>query len=97
MYPKYALGEKIAKFLWLPRLGKVIFSRYSDGEFQPSFGRIGKEVHGYYYCDQPIQKLLEKLMEMLLMLDAQRAISQAYTAVMACSFGWARQRRKIRS
>ena len=71
------LAGKIAQAYGI-ELGNVIFSRFSDGEFQPSFE---ESVRG-------------NLMEMLLMIDAaKRASAKHITAVMPY-FGWARQDRK---
>lgn len=85
------LAQKIAK-AYGTHLGNVITSKYSDGEFQPSYEEsirgnrifvIGSTFPGP-----------ENLMEMLLMLDAaKRASARHITAVMPY-FGWARQDRK---
>tara|TARA_R110000868_G_scaffold158589_4_gene386803 strand:+ start:36 stop:977 length:942 start_codon:yes stop_codon:yes gene_type:complete len=86
-----ALAEKIAKS-YGAELGKVIFSRYSDGEFQPSFEESvrGRRV----FIIGSTNPSSENLMEMLLMLDAaKRASARHITAVMPY-FGWARQDRK---
>ncbi len=86
-----ALAEKIAKS-YGTELGKVIFSRYSDGEFQPSFEESvrGRRV----FIIGSTNPSSENLMEMLLMLDAaKRASARHITAVMPY-FGWARQDRK---
>ncbi|MBU2997819.1 ribose-phosphate pyrophosphokinase [Cellulophaga baltica] len=85
------LAEKIAKSFG-SELGKVIFSRYSDGEFQPSFEESvrGRRV----FIIGSTNPSSENLMEMLLMLDAaKRASARHITAVMPY-FGWARQDRK---
>ncbi len=85
------LAEKIAKN-YGTELGKVIFSRYSDGEFQPSFE---ESVRGSrVFIIGSTNPSSENLMEMLLMLDAaKRASARHITAVMPY-FGWARQDRK---
>ena len=73
-------------------MGKVAFSRYSDGEFQPSFEESvrGSRVFIVGSTNPPS----DNLMEMLLMLDAaKRASARHITAVMPY-FGWARQDRK---
>ena len=74
------------------KLGNVIFSRYSDGEFQPSFE---ESIRGSrIFIIGSTQPSAENLMEMLLMLDAaKRASARHITAVMPY-FGWARQDRK---
>ncbi|MGC6421473.1 MAG: ribose-phosphate pyrophosphokinase [Flavobacteriaceae bacterium] len=73
-------------------LGKVIFSRYSDGEFQPSFEESVRGARVFIVGSTHPSS--ENLMEMLLMLDAaKRASARHITAVMPY-FGWARQDRK---
>ncbi|ADV49204.1 ribose-phosphate pyrophosphokinase [Cellulophaga algicola DSM 14237] len=86
-----ALAEKIAKS-YGTELGKVIFSRYSDGEFQPSFEESVRGTRVFIIGSTNPSS--ENLMEMLLMLDAaKRASARHITAVMPY-FGWARQDRK---
>jgi ribose-phosphate pyrophosphokinase len=86
-----ALAEKIAKS-YGAELGKVIFSRYSDGEFQPSFEESVRGTRVFIIGSTNPSS--ENLMEMLLMLDAaKRASARHITAVMPY-FGWARQDRK---
>ena len=73
-------------------VGKVNFSRYSDGEFQPSFEESVRGTR--IFIIGSTQPSSENLMEMLLMLDAaKRASARHITAVMPY-FGWARQDRK---
>ncbi|MDA9642897.1 ribose-phosphate pyrophosphokinase, partial [bacterium] len=71
---------------------KVNFSRYSDGEFQPSFEESVRGARVFLIgSTNPSSK---NLMELLLMLDAaKRASARHITAVMPY-FGWARQDRK---
>ncbi|WP_420321281.1 ribose-phosphate pyrophosphokinase [Flagellimonas sp.] len=86
-----ALGEKIAASYGAD-LGKVLFSRYSDGEFQPSFEESIRGTR--IFIIGSTNPGPENLMEMLLMLDAaKRASARHITAVMPY-FGWARQDRK---
>lgn len=86
-----ALGKEIAK-AYGADLGKVIFSRYSDGEFQPSFEESIRGAR--IFVIGSTHPGPEHLMEMLLMLDAaKRASARHITAVMPY-FGWARQDRK---
>ena len=69
-----------------------IFSRYSDGEFQPSFEESIRGAR--IFIIGSTNPSSENLMEMLLMLDAaKRASARHITAVMPY-FGWARQDRK---
>ena len=86
-----ALSKEIAATFGAP-MGNVIFQRYSDGEFQPSFE---ESVRGSrVFIIGSTHPSSENLMEMLLMLDAaKRASARHITAVMPY-FGWARQDRK---
>jgi len=85
------LANHIAKHFGAP-LGKVNFSRYSDGEFQPSFEESVRGARVFIIGST--QPSSENLMELLLMLDAaKRASARHITAVMPY-FGWARQDRK---
>ena len=61
------LGEKIAK-AYGTELGKVHFSRYSDGEFQPSFEESIRGAR--IFIIGSTNPSSENLMEMLLMVDA---------------------------
>jgi len=86
-----ALGEAIADH-YGTEIGKVNFSRYSDGEFQPSFEESVRGAR--IFIIGSTHPSSEHLMEMLLMLDAaKRASARHITAVMPY-FGWARQDRK---
>ena len=85
------LAESIANAFGL-KLGRVNFSRYSDGEFQPSFEESIRGTR--IFIIGSTHPSSENLMEMLLMLDAaKRASARHITAVMPY-FGWARQDRK---
>ncbi|MFD0796230.1 ribose-phosphate pyrophosphokinase [Maribacter chungangensis] len=85
------LGKKIAK-AYGTELGNVLFSRYSDGEFQPSFEESIRGTR--IFIIGSTHPSSENLMEMLLMIDAaKRASARHITAVMPY-FGWARQDRK---
>ena len=85
------LAEKIAKSYGVS-LGNILFSRYSDGEFQPSFEESVRGARVFIIGSTNPSS--ENLMEMLLMLDAaKRASARHITAVMPY-FGWARQDRK---
>ncbi len=86
-----ALGKAIAD-QYGTEIGKVNFSRYSDGEFQPSFEESVRGAR--IFIIGSTHPSSEHLMEMLLMLDAaKRASARHITAVMPY-FGWARQDRK---
>lgn len=85
------LAGKIARAYGI-ELGKVIFSRFSDGEFQPSFEESVRGARVFIIGST--HPTSENLMEMLLMIDAaKRASAKHITAVMPY-FGWARQDRK---
>ena len=86
-----ALSKAIANYFGI-EVGKVNFSRYSDGEFQPSFEESVRGAR--IFIIGSTHPSSENLMEMLLMLDAaKRASARHITAVMPY-FGWARQDRK---
>ena len=85
------LAEKIAEAYGV-RLGNVITSTYSDGEFQPSYEESIRGTR--IFIIGSTNPGPENLMEMLLMIDAaKRASARHITAVMPY-FGWARQDRK---
>ncbi|WP_178987059.1 ribose-phosphate pyrophosphokinase [Winogradskyella schleiferi] len=85
------LAEQITKAYGV-KLGNVITSTYSDGEFQPSYEESIRGTRIFIIgSTHPGPK---NLMEMLLMIDAaKRASARHITAVMPY-FGWARQDRK---
>ena len=86
-----SLGKAIANHFGI-KIGQVNFSRYSDGEFQPSFEESVRGAR--IFIVGSTHPSSENLMEMLLMLDAaKRASARHITAVMPY-FGWARQDRK---
>lgn len=86
-----ALGEQIAA-AYGAELGSIQISRYSDGEFQPSFEESIRGTRTFIIGSTHPGS--ENLMEVLLMLDAaKRASARHITAVMPY-FGWARQDRK---
>ena len=85
------LAEQIAKAYGV-KLGNVITSTYSDGEFQPSYEESIRGTR--IFIIGSTNPGPENLMEMLLMIDAaKRASARHITAVMPY-FGWARQDRK---
>ncbi len=85
------LGEKIAKS-YGTELGKVLFSRYSDGEFQPSFEESIRGTR--IFIIGSTNPSSENLMEMLLMIDAAKRASARHITAVIPYFGWARQDRK---
>ena len=85
------LAGSIAKYYGID-VGNVIFSRYSDGEFQPSFE---ESVRGNrIFIIGSTHPTSENLMEMLLMLDAAKRASARHITAVVPYFGWARQDRK---
>jgi ribose-phosphate pyrophosphokinase len=73
-------------------LGDVTLSRFSDGEFQPSYD---ESVSG---CDvflvQSTYQPSDNLMELLLMVDAAKRASAHYITAVVPYYGLARQDRK---
>lgn len=85
------LGKKIAESFG-SKLGNVIFSRYSDGEFQPSYE---ESIRGSrIFIIGSTHPGSDNLMEMLLMLDAAKRASARHITAVIPYFGWARQDRK---
>jgi ribose-phosphate pyrophosphokinase len=85
------LAKNIAQHYGTP-LGNVLFSRYSDGEFQPSFEESIRGAR--IFIIGSTQPSSENLMEMLLMLDAAKRASARHITAVIPYFGWARQDRK---
>jgi len=85
------LAKKIAK-AYGESLGKVITSRYSDGEFQPSFEESVRGAR--LFLIGSTNPGPENLMELLLMLDAAKRASARHITAVIPYFGWARQDRK---
>jgi ribose-phosphate pyrophosphokinase len=73
-------------------LGQVNFSRYSDGEFQPSFEESVRGAR--IFIVGSTHPSSDNLMEMLLMLDAAKRASARHITAVIPYFGWARQDRK---
>ena len=85
------LAENIAKH-YGAKLGNVIVSRFSDGEFQPAFAESvrGRRI----FIIGSTFPSSDNLMEMLLMLDAAKRASARHITAVIPYFGWARQDRK---
>lgn len=85
------LAEKIAKSQG-KELGKVILSRFSDGEFQPHYDESirGSDVFLIQSTCQPN----DNLVELLMMIDAAKRASAHYITAVIPYFGMARQDRK---
>ncbi|MDH7448354.1 ribose-phosphate pyrophosphokinase [Aquimarina sp. 2201CG14-23] len=85
------LAEKIVQ-AYGAKLGNVITSTYSDGEFQPSFE---ESVRGSrVFIIGSTHPSSDHLMEMLLMLDAAKRASARHITAVLPYYGWARQDRK---
>jgi len=85
------LAEQIAK-AYGQTLGKVNFSRYSDGEYQPSFEESVRGTRVFIIGSTNPSS--DNLMEMLLMLDAAKRASARHITAVLPYYGWARQDRK---
>ncbi len=85
------LAENIAK-AYGQSLGKVNFSRYSDGEYQPSFEESIRGTRVFIIGSTNPSS--DNLMEMLLMLDAAKRASARHITAVLPYYGWARQDRK---
>jgi len=85
------LAEQIAKAYGIP-LGKVSFSKFSDGEFQPSYEESIRGLRVFIVCSTFPNA--DNLMELLLMIDAAKRASARHITPVIPYFGWARQDRK---
>lgn len=85
------LAEKIAEKYGVS-LGKVTFSQYSDGEFQPSYEESIRGLRVFIVCSTFPSS--DNLMELLLMIDAAKRASARHITAVIPYFGWARQDRK---
>ena len=70
------LASKIAQEYGI-ELGKIIFSHFSDGEFQPSFEESVRGTRVFLIGST--QPSSENLMEMLLMIDAAKRASAKHS------------------
>lgn len=85
------LAQKIA-LSYGAKLGNVIISKYSDGEFQPA---LEESVRGRrIFVIGSTFPNSDNLMEMLLILDAAKRASARHITAVIPYFGWARQDRK---
>ncbi|WP_395809922.1 ribose-phosphate pyrophosphokinase [Daejeonella sp.] len=74
------------------KLGDIVLSKFSDGEFQPHYNETvrGCDVFLIQSTNQPN----DNLVELLLMIDAAKRASAHYITVVVPYFGFARQDRK---
>ncbi|TDX00594.1 ribose-phosphate pyrophosphokinase [Dinghuibacter silviterrae] len=85
------LAEKIARSYGC-NLGRVIVSKFSDGEIQPVFQ---ESIRGdYVFLVQGTFAPTDNLMELLLMIDAARRASAYKVIAVIPYYGYARQDRK---
>ena len=84
------LAEQIAENYGVP-LGKVTFSKFSDGEFQPSFEESIRGLRVFIVCST--FPSADNLMELLLMIDAAKRASARHITPVIPYFGYARQDR----
>ena len=73
-------------------LGNITISRYSDGEFQPSYEETIRGTR--IFIIGSTNPSSENLMELLLMIDAAKRASARHITAVIPYFGWARQDRK---
>src|SRR6476646_7010553 len=85
------LAEQIAENYGV-QLGKVTFSKFSDGEFQPSFEESIRGLRVFIVCSTFPSS--DNLMELLLMIDAAKRASARHITAVIPYFGLARQDRK---
>ncbi len=88
------LAEKIAT-KYGAKLGNVITSTYSDGEYQPSFEESVRGLRVFLIGST--NPSADHLMELLLMLDAAKRASARHITAVIPYYGWARQDRKDKS
>ena len=88
------LAQKIVK-AYGTTLGNIITTRYSDGEYQPSFEESirGRRV----FLIGSTNPDADNLMQLLLMLDAAKRASARHITAVIPYYGWARQDRKDKS
>ena len=86
-----SLAKNIAKNYGLD-LGNIIISKFSDGEFIPSFEETVRGAKIFIIQSTPPPS--DNLMELLLMIDAAKRASAAQIVAVMPYFGMARQDRK---
>lgn len=85
------LAQKIADQFGV-KLGKVVITKFSDGEFQPVFM---ESIRGdYVFLVQSTFAPTDNLMELLLMIDAAKRASAYKIIAVIPYYGYARQDRK---
>ena len=85
------LAKKVSKSFGTD-LGEITISRYSDGEFQPSYEETIRGTR--IFIIGSTNPSSENLMELLLMIDAAKRASARHITAVIPYFGWARQDRK---
>ena len=89
----HSLAEKIAK-AYGQELGKLTISKFSDGEFSPSYDESVRGCN--VYLIQSTNPSADNLLELCLMIDAAKRASAYKVCAVIPYFGYARQDRKDR-
>ena len=89
----HSLAEKIAK-AYGQELGKLTISKFSDGEFSPSYDESIRGCN--VYLIQSTNPSADNILELCLMIDAAKRASAYKVCAVIPYFGYARQDRKDR-
>jgi len=89
----HSLAEKIAKG-YGQELGKLTISKFSDGEFSPSYDESVRGCN--VYLIQSTNPSADNILELCLMIDAAKRASAYKVCAVIPYFGYARQDRKDR-
>ncbi len=89
----HSLAEKIAK-AYGQELGKLTISKFSDGEFSPSYDESVRGCN--VYLIQSTNPSADNILELCLMIDAAKRASAYKVCAVIPYFGYARQDRKDR-
>ena len=89
----HTLAEKIAK-AYGQELGKLTISKFSDGEFSPSYDESVRGCN--VYLIQSTNPSADNILELCLMIDAAKRASAYKVCAVIPYFGYARQDRKDR-
>jgi ribose-phosphate pyrophosphokinase len=89
----HSLAEKIAK-AYGQELGQLTISKFSDGEFSPSYDESVRGCN--VYLIQSTNPSADNILELCLMIDAAKRASAYKVCAVIPYFGYARQDRKDR-
>lgn len=89
----HSLAEKIAE-AYGQELGKLTISKFSDGEFSPSYDESVRGCN--VYLIQSTNPSADNILELCLMIDAAKRASAYKVCAVIPYFGYARQDRKDR-